>query len=97
MNKEETEKLATMNMEIKSNTSKIDKLDNKMETIYELTLCIKEMSTEIKVMHEDIMKLDHRVLEVESKPAKRWEKVVDKVIFIILGIVIAYIFSKLGM
>ena len=51
----------------------------------------------MKAMREDMNKIDDRVLAIESKPSKRLDGIIDKIIFTILGIIIAYIFSKIGM
>ena len=97
MNKEEIEKLTETSDRSKSNTKRLDKLENKVDSLYELTLSVKEIATEMKAMREDMNKIDDRVLHLESKPAKRWDGIVDKFIYTILGILIAYIFKQIGM
>ena len=47
-----------------------------------------------------ITKLDElttSVVEISSKPAKRWDAAVEKVIFTIIGAVVAYIIAKMGL
>lgn len=97
MTKHELQELTETAARSKSNTKRIDKLDHKVEDIYELTLSVKEIAAEMRAMREDMNKIDDRVMAIESKPIKRWEGIIDKIIFTILGIIIAYIFSKLGM
>ncbi len=97
MTKEELQLLIKTHDRSKSNTIRLDKLESRVEDIYELTVSVKEIATEIKAMREDMNKIDNRLIAVESKPAKRWEGIIDKIIFTILGIVIAFIFSKIGM
>lgn len=97
MTKQELQELTETASRSKSNTKRLDKLESKVEDIYELTLSVKEIAVEMKAMREDMNKIDDRVLAIESKPSKRLDGIIDKIIFTILGIIIAYIFSKLGM
>ncbi len=97
MTKEELQEMTEIKDRSKSNTKRLDKLELKVDNIYEIASSVKEIAVEMKAMREDMNKIDNRVMAIESKPAKRWEGIVDKIIFTILGIVIAYIFSKIGM
>lgn len=97
MTKEEIQLLTKTADRAKSNTKRLDKLDSRVEDIYELTLSVKEIATEMKAMREDMNKIDSRVLAIETKPSKRYEGIVDKIIYTILGIIIAFIFSQIGM
>mgnify|MGYP001624392245 CR=1 FL=1 len=96
MTKEELQLLIKTHDRSKSNTIRLDKLESRVEDIYELTVSVKEIATEIKAMREDMNKIDNRLIAVESKPAKRWEGIVDKIIFTIIGILISFIFLKIG-
>lgn len=97
MTKEELQELTEVIARSKSNTKRLNSLDLKIENMYQLTMSVKEIALELKAMREDMNKIDDRVLAIETKPAKRWEGIIDKIIFTILGIVIAFIFSKIGM
>ena len=97
MTKQELQELTETVSRRNSNTKRLDKLESKVEDIYELTLSVKEIVVEMKAIREDMNKIDDRVLAIESKPSKRLDEIIDKIIFTILGIIIAYIFSKLGM
>lgn len=97
MNKEEIEKLTEIADRSKSNTKRLDKLDDKVENMYQLTLSVKEIATEMKAMRGDMTKIDTRVLHLETKPSKRLDGIFDKIIYTILGIIIAYLFKQIGM
>lgn len=64
----------------KSNTKRLDEhdvkfkeIDNKLEDIHELTYSIKEIATEVKLMREDVNKLDTRVGNIEKEPAQDYK------------------------
>ena len=48
----------------------------------------------VKVINSDILKTD--VKKLIEKPGKRWDGVVDKVIFTIVGAIVAYLLAKGG-
>ena len=96
MTKEELQELTEVIARSKSNTKRLNNLDLKIENMYQLTMSVKEIALELKAMREDMNKIDDRVLAIETKPAKRWEGIVDKIIFTIIGILISFIFLKIG-
>lgn len=64
----------------KSNTKRLDEHDlkfkeinNKLEDTHELTYAIKEIATEVKLMREDVNKLDTRVGNIEKEPAQDYK------------------------
>ena len=92
----------------KSNTRRIDDLENDVKNNNALALNVRELTIEIKHMREDYQKLakqhteevkaiDNRLAEVEKKPAKRWNGMVDKIIDILIGALMGYILIKLGL
>ena len=41
--------------------------------------------------------LGHKVDSIEKKPAKRWEGIVDKLIWGVVGAVLALLLAKIGL
>ena len=92
----------------KSNTRRIDDLENDVKNNNTLALNVRELTIEIKHMREDYQKLakqhteevkaiDNRLTEVEKKPGKRWNGMIDKIIDILIGAFMGYILIKLGL
>lgn len=96
MTKEELQLLQKTSDRSKSNTKRLDKLEMTINNIYDLTVSVKEIAMELKAMREDMNKIDNRVVAIETKPSKRWEGIVDKIIYTIIGILISFIFLKIG-
>ena len=46
---------------------------------------------------EEVKAIDSRLSEVEKKPAKRWNGMIDKIIDILIGAFMGYILIKLGL
>ncbi len=100
-NTEIIEKIAHIEERGKSNSKRIDSLENKVENIYELTMSVKEIATEMKAMREDVNKMDSRLSELEEKPLKEYEntksQIKKQVISFFIGIVLTAIAFILGL
>ena len=95
------EKVAHLEEREKSNTHRIDGLEEKVENIHELASSVKLLASETKAMREDVNDMNARLKMVEEKPGKEYEetkkKIIDKVLMFILGIIFTYIAIKLGL
>ena len=89
------EKVAHLEEREKSNTKRIDAVENKVENIYDLTLSVREIATEMKAMREDQNKMNERLKIIEEKPMQDYEdtkkQVKSKVISFITGIILTAI------
>lgn len=92
----------------KSNTRRIDDLENDVKNNNTLALNVRELTIEIKHMREDYQKLaethakevqaiDNRLSDIERKPAKRYEQVVNLIITGIVTAVLGVLLGKFGM
>ena len=93
MNQEEmTVKLTEVDARSKSNTHRINELAGQIDAVNRLATAAEVMATEHKhqttAMAEikaDVAKLDAKVETIEQKPAKRWDGMVEKIIYGIVG------------
>lgn len=94
--------------QIKSNTRRIDDLENDVKNNNTLSLNVRELTIEIKHMREDYQKLaethakevqaiDNRLSDIERKPAKRYEQVVSLIITGIVTAVLGVLLGKFGL
>ena len=85
----------------KSNTKRIDDIQKKVENIYELTISVKEIATEVKAMREDFNDINTRLKIIEDKPLKEYEEtksqIKKQVISFFVGIALAVLAFKLGL
>lgn len=84
MNSEFIEKLALIEARSKSNTHRIDKLEELTNTIQNLAITMNNTVNEIKYMREDVTSLDDRLGKIENEPIKRFNKYKDVIITSIL-------------
>lgn len=104
MNNEEiTTKLAEIEQRSKSNTKRIDKLEENSKALNELTAAVREMVIKQDYTKDSIDKLDKKVSgidiridNIEKKPAKRYDSIVEKIILTIIAILVGFIFAQIG-
>lgn len=93
------EKVAHLEERAKSNTHRIDNLEEKVEDIHELASSVKLLASETKAMREDVNNTNDRLQQLEEKPLKEYEdtrkKIKDKALMFVLGIIFTYIALKL--
>lgn len=85
--------LAHLEEREKSNTHRIDKLEEEVSEIKDLTIAVKEIATETKHMREEQISLNSRLSTIEGKPAKNWDKVVSTIIATVVGGVVGAILT----
>lgn len=76
---------------VKSAHHRIDKMENDIGEIKELTIAVKEIAMETKANREDVNKMNERLETIEQKPSKNWEKVITTTIGTIVGAVVGAI------
>lgn len=85
-------KLAEVDARSKSNTHRLNEMDEKVDTLNRLTTAVEVMAAEQKHQTEtmseiktDVAALGQKVDAIEKKPGKRWDGMVDKFLYGIVG------------
>ena len=90
-------KLAQVDERAKSNTHRLEKLEEEHATLCELASTMRVMAEKQNHMADTVDKLDGTVEALESKPGKRWDAIVDKIIMLVVGAIISYLLMKAGL
>lgn len=93
MNEQEMEaRLTRVEERSKSNTHRLDEMDEKVDTLNRLATAVEVMATEQRHQTEtmteiktDVTALGTKVDAIEKKPGKRWDGMVDKFLAGIVG------------
>ncbi len=97
MDLEHEKRLTEVESRSKSNTRRLDKLEESTEAINRLATSMEVMVVKQEEVAETVGKLDKKVTDLEAKPAKRWDKFVEKIITALAAAVVGYILAKLGL
>ena len=68
-----------------------------VEDIQQLSSSVAILANNMKSMLEEQQRQNKRLEELEKKPAKRWDAVVDKIVMTVLGALIAYVLLQAGL
>lgn len=80
----------------KSNTHRLDKLEESTEAINRMAISLEKMAMKQDTMNGSINKLTNDVETLKAEPAKRWKFVVEKAIYFIVAGVMGYFLAKFG-
>lgn len=85
-------KLTEVEARSRSNTHRLDKMEEEFEVLNKLATAMEVMANEqkhiaetVSTMEDNLDTLKKEVKTIEEKPAKRWDGMVDKFIYGIVG------------
>lgn len=97
MDLEHEQRLTAVEERSKSNTKRIDKLEESTEAITRLATSMEVMANKQEQVADTVDKLDGKVTALEAKPAKRWDGIVDKIIWAVVAAVIGFLLAQIGL
>lgn len=81
----------------KSNTHRLDELEKRQDDLDELVSVVKVLAVREEAVENDVKEIKADVKSLTSKPAERWDSLVDKIIWAVAGAVVAYILAQIGL
>lgn len=79
------------------NEGRIMKLEADHGVLHQLATSVAVMAEKLTTMNTNLDVLSHKVDELEGKPAKRWDGLVDKIIAVVAGAVIGALLAQYGL
>lgn len=79
------------------NEGRIKKLESEHKVLQQLATSVAVMAEKMDNMSHNVSTLAEKVETLEAEPAKKWRFVVEKSIYFVVGAVIAYILSQVGL
>ena len=89
-------KLTEVEERSKSNTHRLDKMEKRQDTLDELAKSMARMDERQNNMDGDVKEIKADVKALAEKPAKRWDGLMDKVLWLLVGAAIAALFAQAG-
>lgn len=93
----EHDRLTKVEDRSKSNTHRIESLEKRQNDTEKLVTSVAIIAEKQKDMEGDVKEMKCDVKKLIEKPAKRWDGVVEKVLYTVVGAVVAYLLAKAGM
>ena len=79
------------------NEGRIKKLEGESAVLHQLATSVAVMAEQMKTMNSSVLTLTTEVEELKDKPGKRWDGLIDKIIWAVAGAVLAYILAQIGL
>ena len=104
MDQNDEHRLTAVEHRSKSNEHRLDKLEKDHDVLHSMAASLEVMANEQKHQTQtitdvktDVGRLEGKVDVLESKPAKRWDSLVDKLIWGVAGAVLAFLLARFGL
>lgn len=92
---------ATQLQEVKDrslrNEGRIKKLEGESNVLHQLATSVAVMAEQMKSMNTKVGTLTEKVEDIEARPAKRWESIVAACISVVVGALLGYVLSRVGL
>ena len=90
-------RLTEVEQRSKSNTHRIDELAKEQKALNELATSVALMTREQKDIREDLSEVKKDVKTLTNLPGKRWNDIVEKIVWLILGGAVAALLAQYGL
>lgn len=68
-----------------------------VEDIQQLSSSVAILANNMKSMLEEQQRQNQRLEDLEKKPVKRWDAVIDKIVMTVLGALITFVLLQVGL
>ena len=97
MNEQEVAvKLTEVEARCKSNTHRLDNVEKRQNALDKLAESIGRMDERQNAMDTDVKEIKADVKTITQKSVKRWDGIVDKALWLLIGAAIAALFAQGG-
>ena len=80
----------------KSNTKRLDEVEQRQDNLDDLVSTVKVLAVREENVETDVKEIKTDVKSLKEIPGNRWNSIVEKVLLVIVGAVITFIMSKIG-
>lgn len=81
----------------KSNQRRIDSLEKRQDNLEILTGTVRELAIREETVETTVKEIKSDVKSLTNKPAKRWDSLVEKIIFTVVAAIVGFLLAKIGL
>lgn len=81
----------------KSNTKRLDAVEKRQDDLDSIVSSIAVMASEQEHIKKDVASIKTDVKLLTEKPGRRWDGIVDKLMWALLAAIVAYFLAKIGL
>lgn len=91
MEQEWNVRVTALEERVSANTRRIGDLEQGQETLNRMATAVEVLATKQETVAGNVARLDEKLDALERRPGKRWDSLVDKMLFAAAGAVIAWL------
>lgn len=91
------ERLKRVDDENNRQNHRLDLLEKNSNSLNDLVVSVRELALSVKQMQEELKRQGDRLTEIEKEPADKWKRLTWLVVTGLVGAVIGFLASKLGL
>ena len=94
---EHEKRLTQVEERSKSNTKRLDEVENRQDNLDELVSTVKVLAVREENVETYVKEIKVDVKSLTSKPGKRWDSLVDKIILTVASAVLGFFLAHFGL
>ena len=79
------------------NEGRIKKLETEQTALRELATSVSTLAAKQGIMEDDVKEIKSDVKEMAGRSGKRWDAIVDKLIWAVLASIVAFMLGRIGL
>lgn len=79
------------------NEGRIKKLEEESGVLHQLATSVAVMAEQLKTLNTGVSTLSGEVEELKEKPGKRWDSLVDKIVWAVAAALIGFALAQIGL
>lgn len=97
MDMEHEKRLTQVEERAKSNTKRLDEVEKRQNDLDDLIGTVKVLAVREENVETDVKEIKADVKSLTSKPGKRWDSLVDKIILTVAAAVLGFFLAHFGL
>ena len=97
MEREWEHRLTEVESRAKSNTHRLDEMEKRQDNLDALVSTVKVLADREERVEDDVKEIKNDVKSIKDKPGRRLESLMDKLIWGVVGAVLAHLLSRFGL
>ena len=90
-------RLTEVEVRSKSNAKRLEDMERRQDDLDRLVSTVEVLAVREQSVENDVKEIKSDVKSLASKPAKRWDSLVNQVITIIVAAIAGFVLAKLGL
>lgn len=97
MDLEHEKRLTEVEERSKSNAHRLNEVERRQDNLDDLVSTVKVLANREENVETDVKEIKQDVKTLTSKPAQRWDSMIDKIIMVIVSAIVGFILARIGM